>query len=62
LKQSGVHVAFTGGTGVLVFLDLVAWLIRENVASTARKGFKFILFVSYPTVHDAIARSLCQGL
>lgn len=24
IKQSGVHIAFAGGTGVLVFLDLVS--------------------------------------
>lgn len=31
LKTSGVHIAFTGGTGVLPFLDLVAHLIRLNL-------------------------------
>ena len=28
LQSEGVHVAFTGGTGVLVFMDLVALLLR----------------------------------
>ena len=28
LQKDGVHVAFTGGTGILVFVDLVALLIR----------------------------------
>jgi len=28
---SGVYVAFTGGTGALVFLDLVARLILNNL-------------------------------
>lgn len=29
IKPTGAHVAFTGGTGVLVFLDLVAHLLRK---------------------------------
>ena len=28
LQSEGVHVAFAGGTGVLVFMDLVALLLR----------------------------------
>jgi hypothetical protein len=31
LKPSGVHVAFTAGTGILPFLDIVAYLIRYNL-------------------------------
>ena len=31
VKSSGVHIAFSGGTGVLVYIDLVAYLIRENL-------------------------------
>ncbi len=29
IKKQGVHIAFTAGTGVLVFLDLVAHLARK---------------------------------
>ena len=29
IKSQGVHIAFTAGTGVLVFLDLVAHLARK---------------------------------
>jgi len=31
IQPSGVHIAFTAGTGVLPFLDLVAYLIRLNL-------------------------------
>ena len=31
VKPTGVHIAFSGGTGVLVYIDLVAYLIRENL-------------------------------
>jgi hypothetical protein len=39
LKAHGVHVAFTGGTGVLVFLDLVAYLIRCTINGIPKKNF-----------------------
>ncbi len=29
IHPQGTHIAFTGGTGVLVFLDLVAHLLRK---------------------------------
>ncbi len=31
LGSSGTHIAFTAGTGCLVFIDLVAYLIRRNL-------------------------------
>jgi hypothetical protein len=31
LQAKGIHIAFTGGTGILPFLDLVAYLIRLNL-------------------------------
>ena len=31
ITKSGLHVAFCAGTGVLVFLDLVAHLLMRNV-------------------------------
>ena len=31
LQKDGVHVAFTGGTGILVFVDLIALMIRYNL-------------------------------
>ena len=30
MEPSGTHIAFCGGTGVLVFLDLVAHLLLKN--------------------------------
>lgn len=29
IERTGVHIAFSAGTGALVFLDLVAHLIRK---------------------------------
>ena len=31
ILKSGVHIAFTAGTGALVFVDLVAYLARMNL-------------------------------
>ncbi len=69
LKPSGVHIAFTAGTGVLPFLDLVAYLIRLNLGqatdslSGGRKldtvDFKFVLFTSFPADEDSIGDELC---
>ena len=31
IQPDGVHIAFTAGTGILVFIDLVAHLVRKNL-------------------------------
>ncbi len=31
IKPEGTHIAFSAGTGCLVFIDLVAHLIRKNL-------------------------------
>ena len=63
VKKTGVHIAYSGGTGVLPYLDLVAYLIRLNLLSSTGNtpheitmrnflnldSFKFVLYVSYPT-------------
>ena len=36
MQNSGLHVAFCAGTGVLVFLDLVAHLLLRNVYKTKK--------------------------
>jgi len=50
-------MAFTAGTGCLVFLDLVAHMIRRNLGLLTKEesemlsntNFKFIFYVSFPT-------------
>ena len=57
IRTEGTHIAFTAGTGVLVFLDLVAHLLRKNlgILTTTEDGFlhqsrfKLVLFVSFPS-------------
>ena len=70
IAHDGIHIAFTAGTGCLLFLDLVAHLVRKNLKqlSTTEDSqigfddFKFILFISFPKKEDAIALELCEGL
>jgi len=58
LQPSGLHVAFCAGTGVLVFLDLVAYLLLVNTLGKSAKlpsemtqffqdDFKLILYCSF---------------
>lgn len=55
LKTYGTQIAFTAGTGVLVFLDLVAYLIRKNLELNTKsanniqmdQNFKFVLYASF---------------
>ena len=66
-RSTGVHFAFAAGTGVLVFIDLVARLILESVEAIVpenrlNKGFKFVLFASFESREAAIALDLLEGL
>ncbi len=52
INNTGVHVAFAAGTGVLVFLDLVTRLILNNCGlfplfNEVEEDFKFILYISH---------------
>ena len=50
IRESGVHVAFAAGTGVLVFLDLVMRLILHNTGALKAgfdDSFKFIFYISH---------------
>ena len=31
VKRSGLHVAFAAGTGILPFVDLVAYIVRRSL-------------------------------
>jgi hypothetical protein len=64
---SGVYVAFTGGTGALVFLDLVARLILNNlkllpVEQRFKPDFKFIFYASFKSKESSLGVDLCQKL
>ena len=69
IQSKGCHIAFTGGTGCLVFLDLVAYLLKLNtgIPLSQKKpafdtSFKFVLYVSFQSREESIALELCEGL
>ena len=68
--SSGVHVAFAAGTGVLVFVDLVAYLVRQKLEIKAAdegednelgEDFKLVLFASFANEEEAIALDFLQA-
>lgn len=66
IQSTGTHIAFTGGTGCLVFVDLVAHLIRKSLNllkpvednQLNADSFKFILYVSFPKREEVIGLDL----
>lgn len=65
IKRNGVHMAFAGGTGVLVFLDLVSQLALNNlkiVPDLFGSDFEFHLYVSFPNEEQSIGLELCKML
>ena len=71
LSPDGTHIAFTAGTGILVFVDLIALMIRVNLGLIDKQhcrlfargsSFKFVLYASFPTKFDAAGLELVQGL
>ena len=73
LQPSGDHVAFCAGTGVLVFLDLVAQLLMVNAFQAEGKalpeemqyfqpGFKLHLYVAFQSRQQSIGLDLIEAL
>lgn len=76
IPTTGRNIAFTAGTGVLVFIDLVAHLllqvIMENDGQKLSEGksenaidlskFRFELYTAFPNENEAFALDLIQCL
>ena len=74
IREGGTHIAFSGGTGVLVFLDLVAYIFRKNVHENMpgmdmikgesfddlKPDFKFILYIAFPNEQEALGYEFCK--
>lgn len=68
LDKNGHNIAFTGGTGILVFLDVVAMIllqacdlnILENEKPNFGPNFKFTLYYAAPSEEEAIGIQLCK--
>lgn len=68
LGTEGIYVAFAGGTGALVYLDIVARLILQNsgnlppTAQPFSDSFSFHFFVTFASRKEAIGIELCETL
>jgi len=65
ISRSGIHVAFAGGTGALVFLDLVSRIILNNLLllpSQFEKDFEFHFYASFRSEESSIGVELCNKL
>ena len=57
IDTKGINVAFAGGTGILVFLDLIARILCNK--DEFGQNFKFVLFFAAPSQEEAIGIELC---
>jgi len=65
IRESGVHIAFAAGTGVLVFLDLVMRLILHNTGALKAgfdDSFKFIFYISHQNLNETMGMDLSLKL
>jgi NAD(P)H-flavin reductase len=72
VHKSGLHLAFTAGTGVLPFLDLIAHMVYTSLGINERIGvqagdhverdFKLKLYVSFRSRQDAIALEFLEAV
>ena len=65
--SKGTHVAFAAGTGVLVFIDIVAKMLMQTQnllkdEDQFNKDFKFVFFASFVSREEAIGLDLMEGL
>lgn len=68
LDKDGHNIAFTGGTGILVFLDVVAMILLYVCGDTIQginkpnfgPNFKFTLYFAAPSEEEAIGLQLCE--
>ena len=67
--SKGSYLAFAAGTGVLVFIDLVAKMILQYLDAPFTESeellhdeFKLVFYASFQNEDEAIALPLLQGL
>ena len=70
IQEDGLNIAFVAGTGSLVFVDLVALLLRINLDLMpshhshilTNEKFKFVLFASFQNRYEAVGIEIMEGL
>ena len=69
-NYSGLHIGFSAGTGVLFFMDLVAYLTRQEMSipgidesqdKLLGADFKFILYASFANEEEAVGLELLRA-
>ena len=66
--SKGVHIAFSAGTGILPFVDMVAKLLFQememlpNDEELFHDDFKLVMFVGFQNRKDGIALPILDGL
>ena len=66
-NSQGVHLAFAAGTGVLVFVDIVARMLMGNMgiipeSECFHKDFKFHFYASFMSREESVALALLEAL
>lgn len=66
-ESKGVHFAFTAGTGILVFMDLVTRIYLSRIQAIPKEErlhplFKFVLYASFANKEDACGVELCEKI
>jgi len=70
IDKNAHNIAFAGGTGILVFLDLVAQLVlllvdqakKTKLAASFGPQFKFTLYFTALNEAEAVGVELCRKL
>jgi hypothetical protein len=72
VKKSGLHIAFTSGTGVLPLMDLIGHLLFTTMGLNSALGvdpddcvrpdFKLKLFVSFSSRKETVALELLERI
>lgn len=62
VNTDGHNIIFAGGTGILVFLDIVAMMVVQICASSSFFGpnFRLTLYFATPTREEAIGIELLE--
>ena len=68
-NSQGTYLAFSAGTGVLVFIDLVAKMLMQMLdlpfsenEEKLHDNFKLIFYTSFQNKADSIALPILEGL
>lgn len=64
MEMHGYHMAFAAGTGILPFIDQIAFIARSvfNKDGKLSETFQFRLYAAFRSAEDSIGLELVQAL